>query len=335
MDNFTKYALEAGGEIHPLIIPAHEHKGLGLMNPSVYNHNGKILVILRSVNYTFYHSEMKLFHHPYGPLTYLHPENDINLKTENFYLELDQDLQISRYNKIDTSKLDSKPLWEFHGLEDARIVNWLGKFYITGVRRDTTINGQGRMELSEIEILPDTVKEVSRFRVPCPLDPPGEFTQDIYCEKNWMPVIDKPFTYVKWTNPTEVVEVDIAKNKTTTISQEPTPKMAAFPRGGSQVLPWKDGHIALTHEVDLAKHETGRKDAVYTHRFILWDKNWNVVRCSEQFSIMNGLVEFSCGMCEYNENDMLITFGFQDNAAFVLRCPKQAIENFIFGDHNA
>jgi hypothetical protein len=107
--------------------------------------------------------------------------------------------------------------------------------------------------------------------------------------------------------------------------------MRDFPRGGSQVLPWKDGYIALTHEVDLTKHETGRKDGVYTHRFVIWNKDFDVVKCSEQFSIMNGLVEFSCGMCEYNDNDMLITFGFLDNAAFVLRCPKTAIDKFIEG----
>jgi|SRR6056300_862198 len=331
MDNFTKYALEQGGDIQPLLIPAHEHQGLGLMNPSIFNHNGKILVILRSTNYTFYHSERKLFHHPYGPLTYLHPENDINLKTWNYWLELDDNLQVTRYNKIDTSKLDVKPLWEFHGLEDARLVHWDNKFYISGVRRDTTVNGQGRMELSELEITPNTVKEVNRYRIPCPLDPPGEFTQDIYCEKNWMPIVNKPFHYVKWTNPTEMVKVDMAANKTTTIHQEETAKMRDFPRGGSQVLPWKDGYIAITHEVDLTKHETGRKDAVYTHRFVIWDKNFNVVKCSEQFSIMNGLVEFSAGMCEYKDDTMLITFGFLDNSAFVLRCTKQAIDRFIEG----
>jgi hypothetical protein len=48
---------------------------------------------------------------------------------------------------------------------------------------------------------------------------------------------------------------------------------------------------------------------------------------------MNGDVEFSVGMCEYTDNTMLISFGFQDNAAFVLRAPIPAVTNFISGNY--
>lgn len=144
-----------------------------------------------------------MFQHQWGPLTYVHPENDMHLRTTNYYLELDSNLNVVRHNKIDTSKFDTyDPMWDFVGLEDARIVRWNEKLYITGVRRDTTTNGQGRMELSEIQVNSDSVVEVSRFRIPPPKDP------NSYCEKNWMPVIDKPFHFVKWCNPTEVVKVD-------------------------------------------------------------------------------------------------------------------------------
>lgn len=329
MKNFVKYAIDNGGSIHPLVIPAHEHQGLGLMNPSVYNHNGKIMVILRSVNYTFYHSERKLFQHPWGPLTYIHPENDIKLRTWNFYLELDNNLSVSRYNKIDTSRFDTyEPLWEFVGLEDARLVNWEGDFYISGVRRDTTTNGEGRMELSKIEITEDSVVEVDRFRIPTPGYQPS------YCEKNWMPLLDTPWHYVKWSNPGELVKVDVKNNQTHFVNQSNI-KMPINrdPRGGSQVLSYGDGYFALTHEVDLFKSDVGRKDAVYKHRFVVWDKNFDIAQSSEAFSIMDGDVEFAVGMCEYNENDILITFGFQDNAAYLLRVSKKCIVDFINGEY--
>ena len=66
------------------------------------------------------------------------------------------------------------------------------------------------MELSELDISPDRVKEVSRFRIPAPAPDTS------YCEKNWMPIVDKPFHYVKWSNPTEVVRVDTSEVVTTT-----------------------------------------------------------------------------------------------------------------------
>jgi hypothetical protein len=322
--HFAKIALDNGGSIKPLIIPANLTNGTGLMNPSVYNDNGKIVVNLRHVNYTFYHSEKKVFQHQWGPLTYVHPENDMHLRTINYYLELNSDLDITRFNQIDTSELDKEPLWEFVGLEDARIFRWDGDLYISGVRRDTTTNGQGRMELSKIIVGDSYVKEISRVRIEPPNDP------NSYCEKNWMPIIDHPWHYVKWSNPTEVIKVDPTLGTSKTVSLTNTVYIPRDIRGGSHVIPFGNYYIACTHEVDLFNSEVGRKDGVYRHRFILWDKNWNIVGFSDDFSLMDAHVEFCTGMCYY-ENDILMTFGFQDNAAFVLRVSPKIIDDFIAG----
>ena len=45
---------------------------------------------------------------------------------------------------------------------------------------------------------------------------------------------------------------------------------------------------------------------------------------------MGGLVEFATGMTHY-EDSILITFGFQDNAAYILKTNKEFIEEFING----
>jgi hypothetical protein len=330
MNNFVKRAIDAGGKIRPLIIPNSLTQGTGLMNPSIFNDGGKIIGVLRHVNYTFYHSEKKLFLHPWGPLTYLHPENDCKLRTRNFYYELDSDLSITRFNEIDMSFGDKRytPCWEFVGLEDARIFRWHEKLWICGVRRDVKPNGEGRMELCGIDVGPDSVREISRFRIPPPKDP------NSYCEKNWMPVLDMPYHYVKWTCPTELVVVDPGLKTCKTVAHvDNRPDIRRDIRGGTQVIPFgQDGYrMAITHEVDLFKSEVGRKDAVYYHRFVVWDKDWNIVKTSRSFFMMDGRVEFSIGMCHspYKPGSMLITFGFQDNAAYVLEAPLQTILDFI------
>lgn len=323
MENLAKLALQNGGSIHPLIIPASLTNGTGLMNPSILYWQNKLIVNLRHVNYTFYHSEAKLFQHQFGPLTYVHPENDMHLRTENYYLELDSNLNISRFNKVDTSLFDTyEPLWEFVGLEDARLVCWNDKLYMTGVRRDTTTNGQGRMELSEISVQDDCVKEINRCRIEPPRHP------DSYCEKNWMPFLDLPYHYIKWTNPTEVVKVDISNGTSQTIFDGQFVSAPTDFRGGSQVLSYKDGYIAIVHEVDLFNSEVGRKDAVYRHRFAFWDKNFQLVKYSTAFSIMGGHVEFATGMVIQDDN-FLITFGFQDNAAYLLKLPQILVSNLL------
>lgn len=326
LNSLSRRSLECGGDIYPLIIPHEITSGTGIMNPSLFlDVDGKILVNIRHVNYTFYHSEQKLYQHQYGPLTYVHPEHDMHLRTDNYYCELDHNFNITKFNKIDTSKFDTyEPLWDFVGLEDARIFRWDEKLYISGVRRDTTTNGQGRMELSEIVVSENSVEEVSRFRIPPPKDP------NSYCEKNWMPIIDKPYHYVKWSNPTEVVKVNPNDESCETTVLSDFVQLPRDLRGGSQVISWKNHYLALTHEVCLFNSEVGRKDAIYRHRFILWDKNWNIVKYSNDFSLMSGHVEFCVGMTKYHD-DILITFGFQDNAAYLLKIPEVVIEEFLDG----
>jgi predicted GH43/DUF377 family glycosyl hydrolase len=321
----AKYVITNGGSLHPLVIPASETNGTGLMNPSVYVDNGKVVMNLRHCQYTIYHAEKGIFEHQYGPLVYLNPENDITLTTKNFFCELDEKMNIVKSTKVDTSKLDVKPIWEFIGLEDARVVRWSGKLYLCGVRRDTTTNGVGRMELSEIEVSADSVKEISRVRI----DAPAPNTS--YCEKNWMPILDKPYHFIKWTNPTEVVKADpVTGACETVVLQELNAGYSGNIRGGSQVISWEDGYLCLNHITYLFKSELQRKNARYRHVFTKLDKDFKIQKVSKEFSFMEGEIEFACGMAQLND-DLLITFGFQDNASFLLKTPKKIVENLLNG----
>jgi hypothetical protein len=323
IDNFAKIVLQDGGRIVPLLVPTDIMVGPSLTNPSILNHNGKLLVNLRNVNYVLYHAEHGINEHIWGPLCYLHTEQHAVLATHNILCELDNDFNIISNCIVDTKTLDVKPLWEFIGLEDARLVYWEDKLFLSGVRRDTTTNGQGRMELSEIVYDNNLWKEISRQRLPAP--PPDAS----YCEKNWMPVVDQSYTYVKWTNPTEVVKYDPTNQTTqTTVLTKYQQLNTRDLRGGSQVIPYQNHYLALLHEVDLFKSEAGRKNATYRHRFALWDKSFNLLKVSPLFDFMGAEVEFACGMTEYNDQ-ILITFGFQDNAAYLLSCNKSTINNLL------
>jgi hypothetical protein len=321
--NFAKIVVEEGGSIAPLLVSSDRMVGPSLTNPSILNYNGKLLVNLRNVNYVLYHAEHGVNEHIWGPLCYLHTEQHQVLATHNIICELDNNFNIVSDSIVDTKALDAKPLWEFIGLEDARLVNWDGKLFLSGVRRDTTTNGQGRMELSEIVCENNIWKEISRQRLPAP--PPDTS----YCEKNWMPVVDQPYTYVKWTNPTEVALYNPTDKTTVTKTLTQYQQLNTRDlRGGSQVIPYGDYYLAITHEVDLYKSEAGRKNATYRHRFVLWDKSFNLLRVSPLFDFMGGKIEFACGMTEYNDK-IVITFGFQDNASYLLCCNKSTINDLL------
>lgn len=321
--NLTKIALDNGGFIKPLIVNSELTKGTGLTNPSIFiDEYENILVNIRHIQYTLYHSELKKYEHNWGPLVYVNEENSSILKTTNYISKLNSNLDIEYTKKVDTHFLDKPPLWEFSGLEDCRLFKWNNKTYLCGVRRDTTLYGEGRMELSEIALDNNQAKEISRVRIPIPGD------NESYCEKNWMPILDKPYHFIKWTNPTQVVKFDLETKTTTQVHIGQYQEMPADLKGGSQVIQYKDGYLALTHETYHYNYESGKRDAIYRHRFTYWDNDWNVISFSDDFDLLGGKIEFSCGLAK-RENDFLVSFGFQDNSAYVLSVPEKIIEEII------
>ena len=315
--NLVQKAVGQGGKLAPLAIPG----TFGGMNPSVFiDPDGDILVNVRVVNYILYHSENKqLFPSQWGPLAYLHPEKDQRLVTENYVVKLNSNLEITDCAKVEMLELH-QPIWEFVGLEDARLVYW-DDYYLIGVRRDTTNNGVGRMEKSKVSIDKDTwtIKEISRERIEVP--------SQSYCEKNWMPIVDKPFHFVKWHSPIEVMKAEGTMAQQVALKQGIQPEKDQ--RGGSQLIRWGSVYIAITHEVDLFKNYLQQKDGIYRHRLCVYDDDLNLVGISpESFSFLDGRIEFCVGAAEY-EGDLLVSFGFQDNAAFVLRVPRSIVEDMI------
>ena len=179
------------------------------------------------------------------------------------------------------------------------------------------------MEYSELSIDKDnwTIKEISRVRIPAPA--PNES----YCEKNWVPVLDKPYHFIKWTMPTELVFADPA-GTTEQVFIKPTIPAPKDQRGSSHVISWGDKYISITHEVDLFKNYLKQKDAIYRHRLIVWDKDFNLLGLTQPFTFLDARVEFCVGAA-IHKGDLLVSFGFQDNAAFVLRLPQIIVEDMI------
>lgn len=305
---------DTNSSMHQLIIPDIISDGSCLINPSILIDNDNILVNLRHIKYTYPFKHESQF----GPLVYVDPRNDIPLTTDNYICKLNNDnFIIEEYHKVNTSRFNKISFYKFAGLEDARLIKWQNKFYLCGARIDS--KGQSKIEMSEITILESGVEEVARSRI----NSPGNNHSDY--EKNWMPIIDKPFHFIRWTNPTEVVKVDLTNCSCETVLIGNCDKMPAELRGGSQVISWDDGYITIIHETIF---DTNEIYPTYRHRFIYWDKEFKNKKHSESFSFMNAKIEFVCGMTEY-KNNLLITFGVQDKSAFISSIPKTLVNTML------
>jgi predicted GH43/DUF377 family glycosyl hydrolase len=314
IQNLAKHILANGGNLYPLAFPTDNKTGL--LNPSILVDDDKVLINVRHCQYTLYHTSGK-FESRWGPLCYLNPDNDLTLTTTNYLGEW-KDNALHNLSKVDTSNFDTKPWWEFIGLEDARLVKW-DDVYLTGVRRDTETTGIGRMELSKIK----DNKEMSRFRIPTPNN------KESYCEKNWMPILDMPFHYLKWCNPVEIVKANINGDTEQVFLADTTIPIEKDMRGGSQVITIGNHRMCVVHETDYWRNTQNNKDATYRHRIIVFDKNWNIIHRTPSFDFMTGMIEFCSGIAEYKDK-ILITFGYEDNAAFLLEIPKDYFLKFVY-----
>ena len=100
---------------------------------------------------------------------------------------------------------------QFIGLEDIRLFRWEGQLYYCGVRRDIKTNGEGRMELCKLEVTPDGVYETTRDRF--------EVDPHTPLEKNWMPILDMPFHFVRWCDPLQVMRVNPKEKSKQTVKK--------------------------------------------------------------------------------------------------------------------
>mgnify|MGYP003686713603 CR=1 FL=1 len=329
--NLAKLAIDNGGLLTPLIIPGELTDGTGLCNVSIYKEaDGRLIANVRHVHYSLYHAEFdQKFYCKYGTLSYLNPEDDIKLRTGNYLCNLNPEtLEIETYQKIDTSKHDIKPVWTFIGLEDVRILRWNDIFYICGVRRDVKPDGEGRMELCEVHWDENNCKEITRDRI--------EVDPHTYLEKNWMPVLDMPMHFIRWCDPLQVMKIDpVNGTSKVVIEKEYNLDIPRELRGGSQVIPFgnEGDRICLTHGCLFFHHPGKHKDAQYYHRFVIWDKDWNLKALTKPFKFMDAQIEFACGLVIEDDN-FIATFGYQDNAAYALRLPINLLDKLEWEDKN-
>lgn len=321
----------------PLRIPVTEWEWPGICNPSIFIDGDNIRLILRNVNYILHNTiDPYKCWSSWGPVHYLIPEYDhSHLRTRNWLCEYTR--TNIKYNLIDTSENDKPEQWDFVGLEDARLVRWDGKLLAIGVRRDDNTVGKGRMEIMEID---ETGKELSRTKI--------ETLWDTYCEKNWVPITDMPWHFMRTSNSTCIVKVnpeDLGKKMIArkviekpwhdisgveSIYNAPWQNDTLF-RGSSQVIPYKDGtHIATVHTCELYLNEMKRKVAKYMHHFIVWDKDWNIIKISPAFSFNDHNIEFTNGLA-YKNGIFYIPFAIQDNFSYMLETSADNIDKLIDG----
>ena len=329
--HFVAWCIHNGGEVAHIPFTQFNSMYPSYCNPSIFydKTTDTFRLIQRNVSYTLHHTHGEHWT-PWGPLQYAIPQERYNwLETRNFYGEC-KDPMKDDWNFHEIKMVERQQMWEFRGLEDARLVDWNGNLYGIGVRRDDNPTGVGRMNAMLID------RETKNEQYSIKIKAPGD--DKAYCIKNQSIITDMPYHLIDTFNPLHIIKFDTAYGNVETVVKKEKVKGLSdegydMMRGSSQTIPWKDGHLTIVHTCTMWYTANKRKYARYLHAFIEYDKDWNIRRMSPLFSFNDDMVEFCTGMT-MKDDDLYISFALQDNVSYIVKVPAPMINQFIEEAHD-
>ncbi|MDE3012201.1 MAG: hypothetical protein KGI67_15055 [Pseudomonadota bacterium] len=245
---------------------------------------------------------------------------DQALSSENWMVDVDQDLQPRAHFRIDDSAVRAQLALARHGLEDGRLFEWQGQPWMlfSGLAR-TGGDCRNTMLVARLE--------GERLVDALPLPSPHGRSR----EKNWMPCVSEGALHLVYSvEPLEVLRVAGERLAPVHRVAPATPSPAAWLSGSSQLLPWQDGFLAVVHRRRpraglqrlWMKHVQRDPDYAvrkvrFTHQLLAFNHDFTLRARSPEFTFETDGVEFCAGIVLQGER-IVFSYGVLDRAA-VLR----------------
>ena len=115
-------------------------------------------------------------------------------------------------------------------------------------------------------------------------------------------------------------------------------------RGGSSLIPWEDGYLALVHRTysqptfKYSSKTFGQMEGAtkhYRHLFAEYDKNYIFKRCTKEFTFRDsGQIEFGMGLVEKDGN-LYMSLGVNDEEVWMAKISKNTIDQLLKEKDNA
>lgn len=300
-----------------LVVPAYVN-GVGHLhdtsfNPSIAEHGGLLLAIVRSANYRIVDGRYVI-----------NPERitgsaQTQISTVNHLLELDPETLTMREGQvIIDGDHQGDPSLPVLGHEDCRLF-WHDEYgwcYSATVRDHSGPLCMAQMLEAKLET---REARVSRSRL---------LSDQRRHEKNWMPW---PWGwgggsgYVYSVEPTVILDTFFENPRRDTMTRYQGIHLLRHCRGGTQVVPWEGGlSLCLTHEA--VEFENGHR--VYTHRLVAFDHDGRVAGYSVPFTFRGMGIEFAAGLV-LRETEAIISYGVGDERAYLLRLPIEELTGML------
>jgi tetratricopeptide (TPR) repeat protein len=284
-----------GAEFRKIV--AHSDIGWYHTNPSIHPTSPDRNAYVRNINYRM--EDRQWYIH--------HPERII--ETRPGMVDLNATLGTTSYRElVDKTEISRTGTFYIQGFEDWRLFSHEGSEYAVASIRNTNAEGIAQQYLLTLD--------GNAIACAVPLSSISDGTQ-----KNWMPVVGSlEMTFVDSCSPRRIRTHDPESGSTSIVIDEPSNPLFSRFRGGSQLVPWRGGYLAVVHE-NMDYIHTSR---LYLHRFVFFDIDLNITHCSDQFWFAKRGIEFCAGLRQDGAS-FIASFGIEDREAWLVRIPEQEI----------
>lgn len=233
--------------------------------------------------------------------------------TQNYYAEVSSNFEIKKNIFIEDRYIRSHPN-AYNAITDLRIFKWRGKWCVLGAAVTHIIDEETQLPIRKTTMaLCELVDQ--RLRLICFLP-----SRQLH-EKNWMPwVVDNELFLIYSSHPFEILKFDGEQLIPFKIEEGLN---LEDQRGGSCVIPYQDKFIAVVHKkIFVEDNGSGAaiKNFFYTHSVVVYDKGFNAIGASPEFTFESESVEFCAGLAITNR-DIILSYGIWDSEAVLLKLP--------------
>ena len=270
-------------------------------NVTITRWRGHLVVNMRLLNYTVSY--------------YTHSRTECNHGYTENYIGVLNDSTINGHVIQRTYSSNRYGLFSdaaFSGREDIRLVVWNDRLY--GVCSRPDVKDHIVMELLEFD------EEFNVYHI-CYIDTGTN-------EKNWMPILDKPFHFMYSCNTSRVIRVEFDGGFEFVNEQE---VQCEWLSGSTQLINYKNGYIGVVHRAHNMRYES---------QFVKFDKNYNIEQRSVWYRFSNPSVErferiigepgreFCCGMSR-DDSNIYVTYSIMDTSPQLLTIPVSVVDDLF------
>lgn len=243
------------------------------------------------------------------------PLHDNPIVTRNWFLRLDYNLDVTKtVEMIDRTGIPHSS-YPVHGFEDCRLFKWRDEYWCTSTVCDFDLDkpheGPREIVAFKFNLSAGDIVYARPIRGPW----------SVHAQKNWMPVVDN---WAKSDDPLQIIYATMTNGNQATVMTlndvDPLDLQMNIDnyghgrlRGGGQVVCINDEeYLAIVHDVAW----TGGNARIYTHRFVLFNNDFQVKKVSDPFHFKKLGIEFCAGLAYDGDKQLVASFGVDDREPY-------------------